>query len=177
MKSIATFAAAIAAALLMGTQPAHAVPVMNTYVSPIYQVGNGAGVNLGHTVLATTVYNRLIAGGTFVASCISSVMSPASGQRTLSAETLGGGTSLVVTIPTNQPAIVNMPGFYSLNRGDTVNCTYTWTSRAVESGYSIGFNGISFQTGNGERADGFFKPFTMSVPGDTGTGDFNKCIP
>jgi hypothetical protein len=156
---------------------ASAYPLLNTVVSPIYQVGTGAGVNLGHTVVASTVYNRLTAGGTFSAACIHPQMSPATGQRTLSAETVGGRTQLYVTIPAVQPAIVNMPGFYSVTRGETVQCTYSWTSRAVEGGYSVSAGGISFQTGNGERSDGGYQQFTMNVPGDTNSGDFNKCIP
>jgi hypothetical protein len=159
------------------SNPAFAVPRLRTVVSPPYQVGNGAGVRMGHTVIASTLYNRLTAGGSFSASCISSLMSPATGQRTLSDENFVGGVSLVVTIPEWVPTLVNMPGFYSLTRGTTVSCTYNWTSRAVESGFSVGANGVSFQTGNGEVSEGFFQPFTMSVPGDTSTDEWQGCIP
>lgn len=154
-----------------------AMPALQTRVLPIYQVGTGAGVSLGHIVQASTLYNRLTAGGTFSASCASPVMLPATGQRTLSNDGLTGGRSLTVTIPEWAPTIVNMPGFYSLARGTTVACTYNWTSRATEGGYTIGTGGITFQTGNGDRSDGFFQNFQMTVPGDTGSDDFQSCIP
>jgi hypothetical protein len=176
LNSIARVCAVVATGVLL-VQPASAVPQLKTIVSPPYQVSNGAGVRLGHTVIASTLYNRLTAGGTFSASCISPVMAPATGQRTLSRENGLGGVSLVVTVPEWVPTLVNMPGFYSLSRGETVSCTYNWTSRAVESGYSIGASGISYQTGNGEISEGFFQPFTMSVPGDTNTGEWQGCIP
>jgi hypothetical protein len=162
---------------LASSAPARATPGLRTTVLPIYQIGNGAGVNMGHVVQASTLYNRLLAAGTFSASCASALMQPATGQRTLSTDNLMGGLSLTVTIPEWVPAIVNMPGFYSLTRGTTVSCTYNWTSRAVEGGYTVGAGGVSFQSGNGERADGFFRQFQMSVPGDTGTDDWTTCIP
>lgn len=175
--SIARLCALVAAAGVLLVRPAAAVPQLHTVVSPPYQVNSGAGVRLGHTVIASTLYNRLTAGGTFSAGCINPVMAPATGQRTLSRENVVGGISLVVTVPEWVPALVNMPGFYSLTRGTTVSCTYNWTSRAIEGGYSVGASGISFQTGNGEVSEGFFQPFTMSVPGDTNTGDWQGCIP
>lgn len=156
---------------------AGAQPNLQTTVLPIYQIGNGAGVHLGHVVTASTLYNRLVAGGTFVAGCAHPDMLPARGQRTLSGDNVGGGVRLVVTIPETLPATVSMPGFYSLPRGTTVSCTYEWTSRAVESGYTIGPGGISFQVGNGEKSEGLFQQFQMSVPGDTNTDDWQGCIP
>lgn len=167
----------LALALVANTTPASAMPNLTTRVLPAYQIGNGAGVSMGHVVLASTVYNRLTAGGTFSASCASPQMQPATGQRTLSVDNLVGGLSLTVTIPEWVPATVSMPGFYSLTRGTTVSCTYNWTSKATEGGYSVGAGGISFQTGNGERSEGFFQQFQMSVPGDTSTDDWQGCIP
>jgi hypothetical protein len=150
---------------------------LSTVVAPIYQSGTGAGVYIGHTALASTNYNRLYAGGTYSVTCGAPGMVPLTGQRFLSTENLTGGRSLTVTIPEWHPAIVYMPGFYDTARGQTVNCAYSWTSRAVESGYTIGFNGISFQTGNGERNDGNSEPFTMRKR-DTGDVDEGStCIP
>ena len=163
--------------LLAGSKPALAAPTLRTTVLPIYQVGTGAGVSLGHVVEAWTAYNRLTAGGSYVASCASSQMMPTTGQRFLSSDGFTGGRSLTVTIPEWVPATVNMPGFSSLTRGTTVTCTYTWTSRAVEGGYTYGPGGISWQTGNGERSEGSTQPFEMSVPGDTNTDDWQGCIP
>ena len=163
--------------VLAPSAPVHAAPTLKTTVLPIYQIGNGAGVSLGHVVLASTLFNRLTAGGTYTASCASPVMLPTTGQRTLTSDGLLGGRSLTVTIPEWVPATVNMPGFYSLDRGATVSCTYNWTSRAVESGYSIGSGGISFPIGSGERADGSTQQFQMSVPGDTNSDDWQSCIP
>jgi len=167
----------VIAALFGSIADVNAMPTLQTVVAPIYQVGNGAGVNMGHVVSASTIYNRLTAGGTFSASCASPLMLPATGQRTLSNDGLTGGRSLVVTIPEWVPTIINMPGFYSLTRGTTVACTYNWTARTVEGGYTIGAGGITFQTGNGERTQGSFQAFVMSVPGDTSSDDFQSCIP
>src|SRR6185503_17028618 len=116
---------------MAGALPASAVPSLQTTVLPIYQIGNGAGVNLGHVVRAHTIYNRLQAGGTFVASCSSPLMQPARGERTTSTDNFIGGLTLNVSIPYSLPATVYMPGFQSLDRGTSVSCTYTWTSRAV----------------------------------------------
>lgn len=162
---------------LAGSTPARAMPDLRTTVLPIYQVGTGSGVSLGHVVQAYTVYNRLSAGGTYSASCASAQMLPATGQRFLSSDGLLGGRSLTVTIPEWVPATINMPGFDSLTRGTTVTCTYNWTARAVEGGYTVGSGGISFPTGSGERSEGSTQPFQMSVPGDTNTDDWQGCIP
>lgn len=164
-------------AVLAPAAPLRAAPTLRTTVLPIYQVGTGAGVSLGHVVQASTVFNRLTAGGTYVASCASPDMQPTTGQRTLSSDGLLGGRSLTVTIPEWVPATVNMPGFNSLTRGTTVACTYNWTSRAVEGGYTVGSGGISFPTGSGERAEGSTQQFTMSVPGDTNQDDWQGCVP
>jgi hypothetical protein len=162
---------------VLATPWAIATPTLQTQVLPVYQVGNGAGVNMGHVVNASTAYNRLSAGGTFVASCANSLMMPAAGQRTVSKDAFTGGIVLHVTVPESLPALVSMPGYYSLPRGTTVQCTYNWTSKAVEGGYNFGPGGISYQTGNGELSEGFFKPFQMSVPGDTNTDEWQGCIP
>jgi len=175
--AIARVGAFAVAGFFSSVASVNAMPTLQTVVAPIYQVGNGAGVSMGHVVSASTIYNRLTAGGTFSASCASPLMLPATGQRTLSNDGLSGGRSLVVTIPEWVPTIINMPGFYSLTRGTTVTCTYNWTARAVEGGYTIGTGGITFQTGNGERTQGLFQIFVMSVPGDTNTDDFQSCIP
>jgi hypothetical protein len=164
-------------ASLAGSSPVRAMPELRTTVLPIYQQGTGAGVSLGHVVQASTLFNRLTAGGTYSASCASPLMLPATGQRTLSSDGLLGGRSLTVTIPEWVPATINMPGFYSLARGTTVSCTYNWTSRAVEGGYTVGNGGVTFPTGSSERADGSSQPFQMSVPGDTNSDDWQGCIP
>jgi hypothetical protein len=171
------FGALALVAAFAGSTPARAMPDLRTTILPIYQIGTGAGVSLGHVVEARTLYNRLTAGGTYSASCASAGMLPATGQRFLSSDGLLGGRSLTVTIPEWVPATVNMPGFDSLPRGTTVTCTYNWTSRAVEGGYSAGNGGITFPSGSGERSDGSTKSFQMSVPGDTNTDDWQGCIP
>jgi hypothetical protein len=149
---------------------------LRTVVAPIYQIGNGSLVNIGHTVVARTDYNRLTAGGTYSAQCGGGV--PVNGQRTLSTEDFDGGLVLTVTIPEFRPAMVSMPGFYdSASRGQTLYCVYNWTSKAVEAGYSISYGGISFQTGNGEMTEGSSVPFIMRVR-DTGDVDEGStCIP
>lgn len=150
---------------------------LSTYVGSIYQVGASPTVKLGHTVLASTNYNRLNAGGTYTASCIDPTVGTVSGSRGLSTENIVGGLQLQVTIPAQQPAYVNMPGYYSLPRGSYVTCMYFWTSQATEGGYSVGAGGISFQTGNGTRYEGGTAVFSMTVPGNTDPNENSSCIP
>jgi hypothetical protein len=150
---------------------------LKTVVAPIYQIGTGATVQLGHTVLASTNYNRLNAGGTYSAACNAPETMPTTGQRSLSAETLWGGTTLTVTIPEWHPARVNMPGFESVPRGGRINCTYNWTSRANEGGFTIGVGGISFQSGNGEQTQGGTQLFVMDVPKLSDPNENSPCIP
>jgi hypothetical protein len=151
---------------------------LSTAVSPIYQVGNGATVKVGHTAIANTAYNRLFAGGTYSAACASPDMVPANGQRFVSADNVLGGLTLYVTIPSVHPAYINMPGFdSSRNRGMRLNCVYNWTSRAVEGGYTVGAGGISFQTGNGEASEGSSQIFVMDVPGLGDEDEWTPCLP
>lgn len=152
--------------------------VMQTFLAPIYQVGTGPTVNLGHTVYASTDYNRLYAGGTYSAICAGPDILPTVGQRFLSTENIAGRLTLYVTIPERHPARVHMPGFSSAAaRGQRMNCTYNWTSRAIESGYSIGVGGISFQTGNGERSEGGTEVFTMGLPSLGDEDEWTSCHP
>jgi len=149
-----------------------------TQLAPIYQIGTGAQVTLGHTVVARTNMNRLFAGGTYVAACASSEMLPTTGQRFLPAEKSTGPVVLNVTIPERHPAFVNMPGFNAAAmRGQVLNCTYNWTSRAVESQYSIGVGGIGFTIGGGEANEGSTQLFSMSVPSLGDPNEGSTCIP
>ena len=176
--SFKTNALALALVLAAVGMPGVASAVnLSTVVAPIYQSGTGSGVFIGHTAIASTDYNRLYAGGTYSVTCGAPGMVPLTGQRFLSTENFKGNLSLYVTIPEWHPSIVYMPGFYDIPRGQTVSCAYSWTSRAVESGYTIGFGGISFQTGNGERNEGSSEPFMM-MKRDTGDVDGGStCIP
>jgi len=162
----------VAALILPGAASA---VTMYTVVAPIYQISNKSLVNVGHTVVAHTDYNRLTAGGSYTAQCGGAGV-PVTGQRTLSTDNFAGGLALTVTIPQYRPANIVMPGYYAaVERGETLYCTYNWISRAVEGGYSIGTGGVSFQTGNGEITEGSSVPFIMRETDDGygGTG----CIP
>jgi len=151
---------------------------MRTDVAPIYQVGNGATVNLGHTVYAQTNYNRLYAGGSYVATCAAPQMLPTNGQRFLSAEALVGGNTLYVTIPRVHPARVNMPGFNAAElRGRRLDCTYSWISRAVEGQFSVGPGGVGFVSGGAEMSEGGTQLFVMDVPGLADEDEWTSCIP
>jgi hypothetical protein len=150
---------------------------LRTVVSPIYQVGTGSQVRIGHTALASTNYNRLYAGGSFTVACGFGGIAQATGANFLSAENYFGKLQLNVTIPQVHPAYVNLTGFYTADRGETIHCAYNWISRAEEGGYSVGAGGISFQTGNGRREEGGSQPFVMIVR-DTGDVDEGStCIP
>jgi len=156
--------AALAAALILVTPRGAAAVELNTVVSPAHQVGTSAAVSLGHTAIGYTNYNRLTVSGAYTAACASALMPSTTGQRSLSREQVLGGFGLVTTIPERLPAIVDMPGFELLAAGTRVACTYNWTSKAVESSYTVGIPGFGMQTGAGERAHGGTSPFIMVVP-------------
>jgi hypothetical protein len=157
------------AALWIVSAPAAAV---NLRVIPqaIYQIGTSASVYIGHTVDADTSFNRLLAGGTYTINCNSSTTMPVTGQRSLTRETWGGPTNVVVTIPTWLPAQQTIPGFSSVAPDTQLSCTYAWTARAVESGYSINLGFISYPIGSGERTEGGTVPFNMYKPDRTDDG-------
>lgn len=169
------FWAALPTLALLLVRPAEAI-TLSTQVLSIHQVGTTGQVKLGHVVHASTNYNRLMAGGNYVAACNPGMLST-SGSRTLSAENLVGGLRLTVTIPASQPAYVNMPGFNSQPRGSEFVCTYTWSSFGTEGGYSVGAGGISFQAGNGHQAEGGTQVFMMRVPSATDPNENSTCIP
>jgi len=159
---------------LLSPMSAHASLTMSTRLQTIAQLGNGStAVSLGHTVLANTNMNRLIAGGTFNASCASTYTGSIPGERTLPSESFISGNVLYVTIPAQLPAYLNMPGFESVPSGSTLSCTYAWTSRAQESAYTIGAQGIGFTVGGQEARDGGSVGFYMyktDGDGDPGHG-------
>ena len=157
------------AALLIASAPAMAVQV-RVIPQLIYQSGTSAAVYIGHTVDADTNYNRLTAGGSYTVTCNHPATLPLSGQRTISRETIAGPTTLVVTIPATLPSLQAIPGFSSVPTDIELTCTYAWTARAVEGGYTISVLGISFQTGNGERTEGGVQEFRMIRPDRTDDG-------
>ena len=162
----------------LGAATAASAVNLKTVLAPIYQVGTGSIVRIGHTAVASTSFNQLYAGGTYQAACAGPGVVPLSGQNFLSAWNILGGLQLYTTVPEYHPATISMPGFYeAANRGVTLSCAYNWTSRAVESGYSIGVGGISYQIGNGERNEGGAQPFLMRVPSLTDVNEGGGCIP
>ena len=168
-------AASLMAATALVSQPAQAVS-LNVVVSSIYQNSTSAGVWHGHTVLSSTNMNRLEAGGSFRASCMSPDTGNISGSRSLPASGLAGPLQLYVTIPTQLPALRNMPGFESVPRGSTLQCSYDWTAYAREAMYTIGIPGVSVPVGGGEMTLSNSRSFTMRKPG-TSTGGDDACIP
>jgi hypothetical protein len=171
LSALVSLLAAFAAA-----SPATAL-TLRTSVLSIYQVGTGPQVKLGHVVEASTNFSQLTAGGDFIASCADPAIMPSTGSRTLSASNLVGGLYLAVTIPRDQPAYVNMSGFYGLPRGSVVSCTYMWTSHAVEGGIAISASGVSIQSGNGRASEGGTRPFSIRVPSGTDPNENSSCIP
>jgi len=151
---------------LFASMAAQASLTMSTTPQSIYQIGDGSSaVSLGHTVYARTNFNRLIAGGTFNASCASTYTGSIPGERTLPSESFASGNVLYVTIPAQLPAYLNMPGFESVPAGTTLSCTYAWTSRSQESTYSIGVPGIGITIGGQELRDGGSIGFYMNRSG------------
>jgi hypothetical protein len=168
---------AVATLLVGSAQPAAAVE-MSVYVTDPYQVMTGSSVRAGHTVIASTAYNRLTAGGEFEVRCNHPTMSlSAPGRRTESGGSgLLGGVRLTVTIPYQQPAYVNMAGFHALPRGAIVECQYDWNAMAIEGHYTIGAGGTGMVIGQGEKRDGGYSAFRMQKPG-TATGEDDACLP
>lgn len=169
--------AALAAALLLATPHAASAVELSTVVSNIHQLGATGAVSLGHSAIGFTNYNRITVSGTYAAGCANAVMPPVNGQRTLTRQEIFGGMSLVTTIPDNVPSIVDMPGFDLLAAGTVVACAYNWTSKAVESSYTIGIPGFSIPAGGGERTQGSAAPFIMMVPASDDASNRGGCIP
>lgn len=169
-------AAVLASAVWMaGTQVASAVH-LNYYVSTIEQYGTGSAFYLGHTVLASTNFTTLTAGGAYSAQCDHPLTLPVAGERALSSSTLGIGTnSLVVTIPAQQPSLANITGWNQVGPGTELACNYRWTAFATEGGFSIGAGGITYPIGNGTQRAGGTVDFIM-IRGNTAAGG-GGCTP
>ncbi|MEO8018948.1 MAG: hypothetical protein ABI769_14130 [Pseudomonadota bacterium] len=147
------------AATVIGSPLASAVH-LSVYPSTIEQYGTGSAFYLGHTVMASTNFSTLMAGGAFTAQCAHPSTLPVTGERFLS--TYGfGGNSLVVTIPAQQPALANMSGWNQVGPGMELACNYRWTASATEGGFSIGAGGISYPIGDGTGRVGGTVDFTM----------------
>jgi hypothetical protein len=142
---------------------------MQVYPLAIGQSAYTSSVRLGHTVYATTSFNRLVAGGTFLVHCADARVGTIPGQRTLSSAQSGRNT-LYVTIPETLPTTRMLPGFTALPKGTTISCQYDWTAKATEAQYSIGSNGFGITIGGEERNDGSSIPFTMTREDNDGEG-------
>lgn len=154
--------AAIAVAALCCAPCARASVNLSTVLRDIYQLGVGStAVSLGHTVVAGTNFNRLIAGGSFVASCVSPDTGSITGERTLTSALTAQYNQLYVTIPEQFPAVMNMPGFEFVPAGSILSCTYAWTSRAQESTYTVGIPGFGITIGGEEKKAGSTVGFQM----------------
>lgn len=152
------------AALLGAPQLASAVQ-MDVYVSTPSQWGTGSGFNFGHTVLASTDFNTLNAGGAYTAQCNHPASLPMSGERALPSSTYGiGKNRLTVTIPATQPGLRNISGWLQIPGNTMLACNYRWTAFATEGGYSIGAGGIGITFGNGTMRDGGTVDFQMYRP-------------
>jgi hypothetical protein len=155
----------LAVAALVGTPQLASAVQISVYVSTPQQWGTGSGFYLGHTVLASTVYNNLTAGGAYTAQCNHPASLPVTGERVLASTTLGIDKNvLTVTIPALQPAIRNLTGWLQIPGNTLLSCNYRWTAFATESGYSISVGGIGIQFGNGTVRDGGTTDFTMYRP-------------
>ena len=164
------------AALLPCIRPAHAI-VMKVNVLPPHQVMTSAYAEVGHAVDASTNYNRVAAGGSFVLACAMPNNLPITGERTLFTEGLTGPRRLIVTIPSTVPSTFNIPGFQNLNRGESAMCTYAWRAQATEGGFKVGIPGIDWQSGNGLASEGSTLTFQMIAPPSKDEDTGYTCIP
>jgi hypothetical protein len=170
-QSRATF---LAIAVLFGMPQLASAVQMRTVVSTIQQWGTGSGFNLGHTVLASTPFNSLTAGGTYWVQCNHSATLPVTGERSFTSTTFGLDTNMAtVTIPAQLPATRNITGWAQVPPETSLSCGYRWTAYAIESGYSVSAGGLGIQFGNGTARDGGTTDFTMyrrTRPEDAGGG-------
>lgn len=159
-------------ALLGVPQLASAVQ-MSTYVSTIQQWGTGSSFHLGHTVMASTNYNNLSAGGTYIVQCNHPATLPVTGERALATGGFVGPIRLTVTIPAQQPALRNISGWLQVPAETLLSCNYRWTAFATESGYTASAGGVGVQYGSGSERAGDTVDFTMyrrTRPEDAGGG-------
>jgi hypothetical protein len=157
-------------------QPANATLMLKTQPSLVYQYLTTTAVYLGHTVIAGTNLNRLVAGGSFVASCASPDTQTITGERSLTSDLIGQYNQLYVTIPEQLPALRNMPGFENVQRGAQIQCNYNWKSFAREPTYTVGIPGFQITLGGEEGSDSGTVSFWMKRPGVAGGGG-DTCIP
>lgn len=161
--------------MLGASLPASAVD-MRVYVSTPSQWGTGSAFYLGHTVMASTDFNGLNAGGTYTVQCNHPAVVQMTGERSFPSSTNGRGKNMAtVTIPAQQPAVQHISGWLQIPDNTSLSCNYRWTAFATESGYSIGAYGISFQIGNGTVRDGGTVNFTMYRPSNEDAD--GGCIP
>jgi hypothetical protein len=152
------------AVLLAAPQYVSAV-AMSVQPSIPSQWGNGSAFYYGHTVLASSDFNILNAGGAYTVQCNHPATLPMTGERSLASSTYGFEKNiLIVTIPAQLPALRNVSGWTQIPGDTLLSCNYRWTAFATEGGYSIGAGGISFQTGNGTMRDGGTIDFQMYRP-------------
>ncbi|HYJ40960.1 MAG TPA: hypothetical protein VEW08_09230 [Steroidobacteraceae bacterium] len=155
----------LGAAAMLGAPQLTSAIQMNVYVSTPSQRGTDSAFYLGHTVMASTPFNVLNAGGNYTVQCNHTATLPITGERTLASTTYGfDRNTLTVTIPAQQPAIRNLSGWLQIPDYTALSCNYRWTAFATEGGYSIGAGGISFPIGNGTVRDGDTVDFTMYRP-------------
>ncbi len=84
-------------------------------VSTPSQWGTGSAFYLGHTVLASTDFNTLNAGGAYTVQCNHPATLPMTGERALPSSTNGFGKNrLTVTIPAQLPALRNISGWLQI---------------------------------------------------------------
>jgi len=174
--SIFSFAL-VAGAMLCGAPAVHATLRLDTVLGNIQQLGDGStAVSLGHIVIAGTPMNRLIAGGSFNASCASTYTGTIPGERTLPSSTIGTYNQLYVTIPETVPTWRNMPGFENVPSGSILSCSYAWRSHAQESTYSIGSQGIGITIGGESLSTGGSVNFPMYKSGSGDDEPNRGCI-
>jgi hypothetical protein len=153
----------------------HALTLSGIPTSP-YQVGNTAQVRTGLVVVAGTNLPGLTAGGSYNATCVSPHTSFIRASRELSSTQYFKYNQLYVTVPEWVPDVRNMPGFESIDRGQTIQCVLDWEAHARESIFSIGIPGSSIPIGGEQGSTGSSISFSMNKPG-TATGDDDACIP
>ena len=104
-------AVSLSIALLSAIQPASALS-MRTYVSTPSQWGTGSAFYHGHTVMASTPYNVLNAGGGFTVQCNHPAVLMMTGERGLGSNTYGidpnKPTAVFVGRITRQKGVVHL---------------------------------------------------------------------
>lgn len=139
-------------AMLLHAAPAAAV-TMHVTEMPIYQVGIGPTITVGHFIDARSLFQNLTITGGFRVSCSEPVVPDIVESYSATQTVYFGSNVFSKAIPEPLPAQRNLGGWNKVRTGTVLNCSYRLQARATESGINFGTGGGSVSYGNGEQSE------------------------